>query len=725
MPKQIDPYADWLGIPPEDQPPSFYRLLGLEEFEEDPEVIDAAGQRVLASVKLRDRGGQGREARRLMAEVHMAMDCLLDPAKKADYDAELDEYYTETGAYEDDEQYAPAEQDDYELEEQLPVAKPLDRGGASTSTKEPAKAGAKKARTSSAGVSPAGFNPLLLAGIAVGALLLLGGLGTAGYFVFLSGDDEAVAQAGDAEGDDKSADTGAGEGEEEGAAAKGDEEEEETGEEETEKGEGQEEGDTPEDATADENPAGEQPATGDGDPAGEDPKPGDSDNKLAALLGGKPKPGDEPQAGDPADQDPSKKPEGEDGSKEPEESKPGEKQAGEKPEEAKKEKPAKPKLRDPFQDLGDSLTLPPIAQAAAGSVAGGSAAGGGAAGEGAAGEGATGEGEATAAEGDGALATIYNDEDELMNMRLEGGDIVLGKAGKFDIRGTAARDDGTWQVNHVDTSGTSQPVGQFTYQKPKLQFAWAGGADKGVANQLRNCSLKLNVGVRHIRTLPLRHLQVLQPLVVQMGGEDGMSVTATVEPFTLTGLPEDEDTVKFEITEMIGPFPTEQQFEPDRKVELGRPINVILGRTAAGLLGFKVHLQPERDGVMKLEARTMLVEKKRGRPVLRPFSLKPVQQQLAGMSQQKIAADQRMADIRKQVKDKKKLQAVELEYSAFVSKLDGTIKAIQDYLQMCQQLHNNGEIHYRIIVELEGYTVVLARTEPPAPKEKEEAKKKK
>jgi hypothetical protein len=31
--KTVDPYDEWLGIPPKDQPPNHYRLLGLELFE--------------------------------------------------------------------------------------------------------------------------------------------------------------------------------------------------------------------------------------------------------------------------------------------------------------------------------------------------------------------------------------------------------------------------------------------------------------------------------------------------------------------------------------------------------------------------------------------------------------------------------------------------------------------------------------------------------------------
>lgn len=42
MANAFDPYHKWLGIPPKAQPPNHYRLLGLELYEDDLEVIVAA-----------------------------------------------------------------------------------------------------------------------------------------------------------------------------------------------------------------------------------------------------------------------------------------------------------------------------------------------------------------------------------------------------------------------------------------------------------------------------------------------------------------------------------------------------------------------------------------------------------------------------------------------------------------------------------------------------------
>ncbi len=43
----FDPYYNWLGIPPEDQPADHYQLLGLKRFESNPEVIsNVSDQRI-------------------------------------------------------------------------------------------------------------------------------------------------------------------------------------------------------------------------------------------------------------------------------------------------------------------------------------------------------------------------------------------------------------------------------------------------------------------------------------------------------------------------------------------------------------------------------------------------------------------------------------------------------------------------------------------------------
>jgi hypothetical protein len=89
MGEKFDPYYKWLGIPPKDQPPHHYRLLGIELFEQDREVIDAAANRLMGYLKDLAVGDEGAYSQDLLNEIARARICLLNEQKKAAYDAEL------------------------------------------------------------------------------------------------------------------------------------------------------------------------------------------------------------------------------------------------------------------------------------------------------------------------------------------------------------------------------------------------------------------------------------------------------------------------------------------------------------------------------------------------------------------------------------------------------------------------------------------------------------
>src|SRR5512134_3625709 len=89
MAENFDPYNKWLGIPPKDQPPHHYRLLGIEIFEADRDVIDSAANRLMGYLKELASGDEGADSQRLLNEISRARLCLLNKEKKASYDREL------------------------------------------------------------------------------------------------------------------------------------------------------------------------------------------------------------------------------------------------------------------------------------------------------------------------------------------------------------------------------------------------------------------------------------------------------------------------------------------------------------------------------------------------------------------------------------------------------------------------------------------------------------
>lgn len=89
MAEEFDPYHKWFGIPPNEQPPNHYRLLGVELFEADPEVIDIAADQRMLHLKTYQNGSNARASQDLLTEVAKARICLSNETEKQDYDRSL------------------------------------------------------------------------------------------------------------------------------------------------------------------------------------------------------------------------------------------------------------------------------------------------------------------------------------------------------------------------------------------------------------------------------------------------------------------------------------------------------------------------------------------------------------------------------------------------------------------------------------------------------------
>ena len=89
MADKFDPYHKWLGIPPREQPANYYRLLGLELFEQDVDAIEAAADRLLNYVRDVAKVEHRKEAREVLDELTTAKQCLLIAEQKQAYDAGL------------------------------------------------------------------------------------------------------------------------------------------------------------------------------------------------------------------------------------------------------------------------------------------------------------------------------------------------------------------------------------------------------------------------------------------------------------------------------------------------------------------------------------------------------------------------------------------------------------------------------------------------------------
>lgn len=89
MSDHFDPYHKWLGIPPDEQPPDLYRLLGVPPFEADTDVIGNAADQRMAHLRTFQAGRYAALSQQLLNQLAAARVVLLHPEKRVQYDAQL------------------------------------------------------------------------------------------------------------------------------------------------------------------------------------------------------------------------------------------------------------------------------------------------------------------------------------------------------------------------------------------------------------------------------------------------------------------------------------------------------------------------------------------------------------------------------------------------------------------------------------------------------------
>jgi len=86
---EFDPYLKWLGIRATTRPINHYRLLGLELFESDRDVISMAADRQMTHIRTYQNGPNGKASQKILNELARARRSLLVEEKKIAYDTAL------------------------------------------------------------------------------------------------------------------------------------------------------------------------------------------------------------------------------------------------------------------------------------------------------------------------------------------------------------------------------------------------------------------------------------------------------------------------------------------------------------------------------------------------------------------------------------------------------------------------------------------------------------
>ena len=85
----FDPYHKWFGISPNEQPPSYYRLLGIPLFESDPDIIEAAAASRALYLKTLNLGEHAAIATEMLNEVALARVTLITPDRRDEYNRSI------------------------------------------------------------------------------------------------------------------------------------------------------------------------------------------------------------------------------------------------------------------------------------------------------------------------------------------------------------------------------------------------------------------------------------------------------------------------------------------------------------------------------------------------------------------------------------------------------------------------------------------------------------
>jgi outer membrane biosynthesis protein TonB len=339
-----------------------------------------------------------------------------------------------------------------------------------------------------------------------------------------------------------------------------------------------------------------------------------------------------------------------------------------KPEPAKQ--PAKPQPApapaDPFKDFPKAVDLPPIAR---------------------------GDGAEKPPTAGVALTHVRAPAEVPWVLNLVGSDHAL-KSRRFAIQSQDSPDQkAAWLVQlgaPARTDGEAPAkVARFWRDQEALMFQWLDGAASVPADSLRNCALEVRAGGSP-RTLALRKPQQVEPIAIDL------LRPAVVSNVAVDWLP-DPAHLRLEITRVEGreglainppgPFPLKTP------VALGFPRKDQQGRLLPGGVGFEVRF------VQKGARLAIELHQPKAQAV--QFKMFPLPQPARAKIEEGVQGLKRSLD---GAQAEKKLPIQQSLHAA---------QAQLWYDDFFKAVHRKARLHFRVLADLEGYQLELARTGPP------------
>ncbi len=283
--------------------------------------------------------------------------------------------------------------------------------------------------------------------------------------------------------------------------------------------------------------------------------------------------------------------------------------------------------------------------------------------------------------------------------RLVGGDSALN-SGKFTLRPNEANSGATcWLTGADPQEGIEQAVADFVIDHDELTFRWLTEENTHGADALRNCILRIAVG-EHAHEIALREPVVGKPLV---------ATTQSVGASVSTAVPHLPSKTRLSV-EVTG-LGSLTNYEVDTSESLdGRgPIFVDLKDDQDNrLLTERVSFRITSSGLIEFKTIPMTFQGQR-RVAL---DVNQAAAEVRRLQVQKQAMDAAFVALQKQLKKQpQQIAAATAQYDQQSQALSAQLDQLKALSDLCEQVHNKEEIHYRVFTTVGDTEMDILRTE--------------
>jgi hypothetical protein len=247
-----------------------------------------------------------------------------------------------------------------------------------------------------------------------------------------------------------------------------------------------------------------------------------------------------------------------------------------------------------------------------------------------------------------------------------------------------------WPIEHRAADGAIRAVGEYIVAGDELRFRWADSAQAS-DEALANAALAVTVG-DDVVLVNQRSPEVAAPLKLAVNS-GAISTSTTIEARP------PEAKIYFAVDRQDKEFPP-HLLQPSEPVEVDGQIDIVFGEaTDPYRLAMRVAVVENSTGTLRIEARPMIHTAGKGEKwdYFRP---KSVLQTLAQLKQQEALIDAQLTQMQERSRrNSLQLQQATELYNRQAAELQTGILTIEKLHALCEELNEQGKLHYRVFAK--------------------------